>query len=228
MASLKLLLVDDDLASLELMTEVLSSLKAEVRPVSDSKQAACLVNQERFDGILLDLEMPHLNGLDLAELVRQSTWNKSTPIVIVTGHEQSDDMFRSFAKGATFFLQKPIDQLKLAGLLRTIEGALRENRRRYTRVPIQTQVTCCVGPRTWVGTTWNLSQGGMELEAGALAAGETVQLSFTLPRPPLGIEALGVVVWARDDRQGIHFTKMSVEHQEIVRDFIADVGLRPQ
>jgi CheY-like chemotaxis protein len=228
MASLKLLLVDDDLASLELMTEVLTSLKVEVRPVSDSEKAASLVKQEGFDGILLDLEMPRLHGLDLAQLVRQSTWNKSTPIVIVTGHEQSDTMFRSFAKGATFFLQKPIDRLKLVGLLGTIQGALRENRRRYTRVPLQTHVTCCVGSRTWVGTTWNLSQGGMELEAGALAPGEQVQLSFTLPSPPLGIEAIGEVVWAREERQGIHFSKMSVEHQEIVRNFIAHVGLRPE
>jgi len=45
MASLKILTVEDDIASLELMTEVFRSLKAEVRAVSDSQKAAVLVDQ---------------------------------------------------------------------------------------------------------------------------------------------------------------------------------------
>src|ERR1700721_1134037 len=89
MTSLRLLIVEDDLASLELMTEVFTSLKAEVRPVSDSEQAVGMVNQEKFDGIFLDLEMPKLNGFDLARLIRKSPRNKSTPIIIVTGRDES-------------------------------------------------------------------------------------------------------------------------------------------
>ncbi|MGA8152222.1 MAG: response regulator [Terriglobales bacterium] len=228
MALLKLLVVEDDPASLELMTEVFTSMKTDVHPIGDSEKAAILVGQERFDGIFLDIEMPNLNGFELAQLVRQSSWNKTTPIVIVTGREQRDTMYQSFAMGATFFLQKPIDRMKLAGLLRTVQGSLQENRRRYTRVPMQTEVTCLVGSRTLKGMTWNLSQGGMQLEVQDLAPGETVQLSFTLPQPPIGIEATGMVAWSKDDRQGIHFVKMSVEHQEIVRDFIAQVGLSPK
>jgi CheY-like chemotaxis protein len=135
---LKLLVVEDDPASLELMIEVFASLKTNVCPVSDSQKAAALLNQERFDGIFLDIEMPNLNGFELAQVARQSSWNKSTPIVVVTGREQSDTMFQAFATGATFFLQKPIDRLKLAGLLQTVEKPLHESRRRYTRVPMQT------------------------------------------------------------------------------------------
>jgi CheY-like chemotaxis protein len=107
MIELKLLVVEDDLASLELMTEVFRSLKANVRPVSDSEEAARRVNQEKFDGIFLDLEMPKLNGLDLARGIRKSLWNKSTPIIIVTGQDDRETMREAFAVGATFFLQKP-------------------------------------------------------------------------------------------------------------------------
>jgi CheY-like chemotaxis protein len=228
MSSLKVLVVEDDPASLELMTEVFASLQTDVRPSSDSQKAATMINQERFDGIFLDIEMPNLNGFELAQLVRQSFWNKSTPIVIVTGREQRDTMRQSFAMGATFFLQKPIDRLKLAGLLRAVQGPMQENRRRYARVPMQTKVTCCVGPKKLTGATWNLSQGGMQLEVPDLTPGETVQLSFMLPQPPVGVEAIGLVAWAKDKRQGIRFIKMSVEHHEIVRDFIAQVGLSPK
>ena len=49
MTPLKLLVVEDDTASLELMTEVFTYLKAEVRPVSDSENAAGMIDQEKSD-----------------------------------------------------------------------------------------------------------------------------------------------------------------------------------
>jgi CheY-like chemotaxis protein len=228
MTTLKVLVVEDDLASLEMMTEVFTSLGADVRPVSDSRQAAVLVNQQRFDGIFLDVKMPHLDGFDLARMVRQSSWNKSTPIVIVTGHEERETMFEAFALGTTFFLQKPVDRMKLSNLLRTVQGTLYENRRRYTRVPLQTEVRCCIGVKICTGVTWNLSQGGMQVEISGLECGETVQLSFRLPHPPVLIEASGSVAWSKDNRQGIHFTRMSVEHQQVIRNFIGQVTLSPK
>ena len=80
MPPLKLLVVEDDPASLELMVEVFTDLKAEVHPVSDSEKGVGLINREKFDGIFLDLEMPNLSGFDLARLIRKSSCNKSTPI----------------------------------------------------------------------------------------------------------------------------------------------------
>jgi len=124
MTPLKLLVVEDDAASLELMTEVFMSLKAEVRPVNDSEKAASIVNQEKFDGIFLDLEMPKLNGFDLARVIRKSSWNKSTPIIIVTGRDERQTMQEAFALGATFFLQKPVDRQKLTILFRTVSGGI--------------------------------------------------------------------------------------------------------
>ena len=223
MVSLKLLIVEDDNASLELMTEVFTSLEAEVRPVSDSQKAAGLVNQERFDGIFLDLEMPNLHGFDLARLIRKSSRNKSTPIVIVTGRDQRDTMQQAFTIGATFYLQKPVDRQKLSILFRTVRGGMLENRRRHTRVPIQTEVTCTVGSRTIRGLTWNLSQGGMQVEAGGLEPKDTVRVSFQLPVSGVLLEAVGTVVWAKETRQGIQFTNVSPKIEQSIREFISEV-----
>ena len=223
MASLKILIVEDDLPGLELMSEVFTSLEAEVRPVSDSQKAAGLVNQERFDGIFLDLEMPNLNGLDLARLIRKSSWNKSTPIIIVTGRDERQTMQEAFAIGATFFLQKPVDRQRLSILFRSVRGGMLENRRRSIRVPIQTDVSCEVASRTVRGVTWNLSQGGIQVEAGDLRPGAAVRLSFRLPVSGIAINADGTVVWADDRRQGIRFTKVSTQDQQSIRDFIVAV-----
>lgn len=220
MTPLKLLVVEDDAASLELMTEVFTSLKAEVRPVNDSEKAAGMVNQEKFDGIFLDLEMPKLNGFDLARMIRKSSWNKSTPIIIVTGRDERQAMQEAFALGATFFLQKPVDRQKLTILFRTVSGGMLENRRKYIRVPLQTEVTCTVGSRTIRGISWNLSQGGMQVEASDLHVKDTVRLSFRLPVSGASIDVMGTVAWAGENRQGIQFTTLSPPTQQSIRKYI--------
>jgi CheY-like chemotaxis protein len=228
MGSPKLLVVDEDPVSLSLMNEVFGSLKSNVCRVSDGLKAAALVSEERFDGIFLDIELADLDGFKLPQLVRQSSWNKCTPIIVLTGHEKCDTMYKSFAMGVNFVLPKPIDRQKLASLYNALQGPVRENRRQYNRVPLQTEVVCTVGSKRLTGTAWNLGQGGVQLEVAGLSCGDTVHLSLRLSQPPIGVAATGVVVWARDDRQGINFTRMSIEHQEIVREFITQIGLSPK
>jgi CheY-like chemotaxis protein len=223
MIPLKLLVVEDNTANLELMTEVFTSMKAEVHPISDSEKAATLVNQEKFDGIFLDLEMPKLNGFDLARLIRKSSWNQSTPIVIVTGRDERQTMQDAFAIGATFFLQKPVDRQKLSALFRTVSGGMLENRRKYTRAPIQADVACTVGSRILRGVSWNLSQGGMQVEVSGLRPKDVVRLSFQLPISAVTVDATGSVVWANEQRQGIQFTNVSGQSQQSIRQFIEDV-----
>jgi CheY-like chemotaxis protein len=223
MTPLKLLVVEDDLASLELMVEVFTSLKAGVCPVSDSEKAVGMINQEKFDGIFLDLEMPNLSGFDLARLIRKSPWNKSTPIIIVTGRDERDTMQQVFSIGATFFLQKPVDRQKLSILFRTVCGGMLENRRRNARVPLQTEVICQVGDRALRGVTWNLSQSGMQVEVGNLQPKDTVRVSFRLPVSGVSLEAAGTVVWTKETRQGIQFTNVSRQNEESIRKFIAEV-----
>src|ERR1700728_200947 len=223
MQPLKLLVVEDNIPSLELMTEVLMSLKAEVRPLSDSETAVAVVNQEKFDGIFLDLEMPNLNGFDLARLIRKSSWNNSTPIIIVTGRDDRQTMQEVFAIGAPFFLQKPVDGQKLRILFRTVIGGMLENRRRQMRAPIQAEVTCTVGSRTIRGITWNLSQGGIQVEAGGLQPKDTVRVLFQLPVSGVRLKVMGTVVWAKENRQGIQFTNVSPQNEQSIRKFIAEV-----
>ena len=222
MGSLKLLVVEDDLASLELMAEVFRSLQAEVCPVSDSEKAADLVNRQKFDGIFLDLEMPNMNGFDLARRIRKSSWNKSALIIIVTGRDDRRTMQEAFEIGATFFLQKPVDRQRLTRLFRSVRGALLENRRRRTRVPLHAAVTCIAGSRTMQGDTWNLSSGGIQVEIGDLQPGDSVKLSFRLPQSGITIDAVGVVVWAKEQRQGIQFTEASPQNLQAIQEFIAE------
>src|SRR5262249_4889256 len=154
----------------------------------------------KFDGILLDLQMPNMHGFELAKRVRQSSRNKSTPIIIVTGYDDRQAMRQSFAIGATFFLQKPVDRQKLTGLYRTVRRTLLENRRKTARIPFQTEVVCQTGSRSTLARSWNLSQGGIQIENPELRVNDEVQLSFGLPGTNVVIEAFGKVLWVEQDR----------------------------
>jgi c-di-GMP-binding flagellar brake protein YcgR len=129
----------------------------------------------------------------------------------------------AFAIGATFFLQKPVDRQKLSALFRTVSGGMLENRRKYIRAPIQADVACTVGSRILRGISWNLSQGGMQVEVSGLRPKDVVRLSFQLPISAVTVDATGSVVWANEQRQGIQFTNVSGQSQQSIRQFIADV-----
>jgi uncharacterized protein (TIGR02266 family) len=220
--ALRLLVVEDDAPTLELMDEVLASLKAEVCAVSDSEQAAALVNQERFDGIFVDLQMPGMDGFELTRLIRESSWNKSAPIVVVTGSDEAQTMRKAFAAGATFFLEKPVDRQRLTNLFKAARGRMFENRRHFVRVPLQTEVICQVEHQTLRGTSSNISQGGILFEVGrSLPPGTAVRLSFRLPGRELRIDVAGVV--ARVDekqRAGVRFTQLGTRELQLIRDLI--------
>jgi len=222
---LKVLVVEDDPPSLELMSEVLASAEVEVLPVNDSEYAAALVQKERFDGIFLDLQMPKMHGLELASRIRQSSWNKATPIIVVTGREDRKTMQQAFDVGATFFLQKPIDSQKLLRLFRTVRGTMFENRRRFIRVPLRTEVVCEANGRTTRAMSWNISEGGILLEAAELRPGAEVKLSFSLPAAGVTIDATGVVVRV-DERQraGVQFAKVNPVGRTRIRDLVDQVA----
>ena len=105
-----------------------------------------------------------------------------------------------------------------------MRGSLFENRRRNMRVPLRTEVRCTCGSTIIQGMTWNLSQGGMQIDtASNLKAGDVVHLSFRLPVTGERIEGTGMMAWVSENRQGIQFTKLTPQNTEAIKAFIAEV-----
>ena len=221
MTTTRILVVEDDLATLQFIEEVLVSLNTEVHAIADGQAAVSLINEHKFDVIFLDLQMPNLDGFALEQIVRNSACNKWTPIVVVTGIELDDALFRSFALGATFFLRKPVDKEQLFELLNEVRLVVGEDRRRYTRVPVDTEVKGSAGARTLAGRALNLSLGGIQVQIRELQLGDAVQLSFRLDDGRMVSDVHGIVVWEKEGRQGINFTKMTLQNQADIRRFIA-------
>jgi CheY-like chemotaxis protein len=128
---LRVLVVDDDWACLQLMCTFLNAADFEACGQRDPLHAASQLEMERFDGIFLDMKMPVMSGLELALRARNSACNSTTPIVMITGCAEAHVMRDAFAAGAQFFLAKPVDRSKMKRLLNLVQGTMLREKLRH-------------------------------------------------------------------------------------------------
>jgi DNA-binding response OmpR family regulator len=84
MTTTRVLLVDDDVATLEMFRQALRLSGFDVRTAADGVAALSHVERDLPDVIVLDLDLPHVNGLDLQEEFRARPDTCATPIIIMT------------------------------------------------------------------------------------------------------------------------------------------------
>lgn len=111
-----LVVEDNDEASFLLRT-VLTRKGYRVIEAWDGKQAIEIAETEELDLILLDLQLPRLNGLGVIHRLRQNPKLETVPIVIVTGQDPEKYRTSAIAEGCDDFLIKPIDFDRLDALL---------------------------------------------------------------------------------------------------------------
>jgi signal transduction histidine kinase len=110
MTTINLLLVDDKPENLLALEELLHRPDREIYKVTSGNDALRLMLRHDFAVVLLDVEMPGMDGYEIAELMRSAERTKLVPIIFVTAGDRSEErMFRGYAAGAVDFLYKPIN-----------------------------------------------------------------------------------------------------------------------
>lgn len=111
-------LVVDDLASnRELLVAWLEDLGHDVREARDGLEAIAAVEAEEPDLLLLDIDMPRLDGLAACRLLKEHPRRRLIPVVLLTAYGDRDTRLAGLAAGADDFLTKPFDAKEL--LVRT-------------------------------------------------------------------------------------------------------------
>lgn len=103
----KILVVDDEIENLHVMQDILSSISVDVVIALSGEQAVKFSLQQEFALVLLDVNMPELDGFETALQVRQNETNRHTPIIFVTAQTQLT--FKGYESGAVDYLQKPFN-----------------------------------------------------------------------------------------------------------------------
>jgi len=104
-----ILVVDDDAAGLLAMESILGSLGARIVTALSGEEALKRVLEDDFAAILMDVQMPGIDGFTTAKMIRERNRSRNTPIIFMTAaQEDLASMFRSYRAGAVDYLVKPV------------------------------------------------------------------------------------------------------------------------
>ncbi|HEX3916774.1 MAG TPA: response regulator [Caulobacteraceae bacterium] len=118
--AMRLLFVDDDPILREFAVVNLTTEQAEVETAPDGEAALAQIEARAPDLILLDLEMPKLDGFEVLRRLRRDPRFASIPVIVVTGREDLVAVDRAFEAGATSFVVKPLNWRLLSHQLRYV------------------------------------------------------------------------------------------------------------
>lgn len=106
----KILVVDDQPANLLVMESLLEGMAADVVSAASGTKALALMLEHEFALVLLDVQMPEIDGFETATLMRGKKQTRHLPIIFVTAISKEDEhIFRGYETGAVDYLFKPID-----------------------------------------------------------------------------------------------------------------------
>jgi CheY-like chemotaxis protein len=218
----RVLAVDDEQEVLKVFRSLVEPLGCEVELIQDSREAARRILRQKFDAIFVDALMPHLDGFELAKRIRSSPSNKQVPIAMLTAYDDAETMRKAFRAGVTIFLGKPFTAKKLRGLLRSMQGSMLKEKRRYARFPVRITIQCTWGGKTFEAASVNISEGGMLMEpSGGVAVGEGVSLHFTLPKAHKKVKPRARNVRKEQpDRMAAQFQDVTSEDQDAIHAYI--------
>jgi len=218
----QVLIVDDEEAVCQMVGKVLTAAGMEPLTLTSSSQALDLLNQEKFEMAFFDLHMASPDGMELARHLRRSSWNRTTPVILISDDLRPSAMSVGFEAGANFFLYKPIDKERLLKLIRATQGTIDYGRRRTRRVALQSKVKLSSGGELVEGETIDVSLCGLLVKANrALSRGAPVRVSLELAPQMKPVVAAGSVVRVLDGNvMGIQLDQLSVAESERLQEFL--------
>jgi CheY-like chemotaxis protein len=112
-----ILMVEDDNTFADIVAMVIHNMKMKVLHASTAEQGLRLVQEFKVNGVILDLVLPDMNGVDFLRRLKSLKDLRHIPVQIISGHEKNPELMRL---GALDFLQKPVDQEQIQDAIQGI------------------------------------------------------------------------------------------------------------
>ncbi len=110
----RVLVVDDDALSNRLVVAALRNAQLQPRSTADPLVGLQWLRETTFDLVMLDIEMPGMNGFELCQRLRQLPGYQKTPVIYVTGHSDFESRAKSALSGGDDLIAKPVFPMELA------------------------------------------------------------------------------------------------------------------
>jgi two-component system response regulator AtoC len=175
----KILVVDDDPAMVAILSDLLRGARHEVIPASSAERAIGLVKEQQPDLVLSDVEMPDGSPAGLELLAQIKDFNRSIPVVMVTGQATKERAVLALRAGAQDFVEKPFH---LEELLRRVEvalfqqkavHALQENAELRNQLKIRFRIENMVGDSPAMEAVYRMVERVADTDSTVLILGES-------------------------------------------------------
>ena len=131
----RILAVDDNLINLKVIVASMKPGGYEVLTASSGKEALSVVDKNVPDLIILDLDMPEMDGFEVCRRLRNNPHTANTPIIILTAHNTLEEKVKGFEVGADDYMTKPFQPVEL---LARVKAFLRKAEA-FHAVPVEMQ-----------------------------------------------------------------------------------------
>ncbi|HLL25551.1 MAG TPA: PAS domain S-box protein, partial [Kofleriaceae bacterium] len=150
LGGVRILIADDSAINLEVARRILEHEGASVQLCSNGQEAveALLARPDPYDIVLMDLQMPVLDGFDATERIRRGLGLTALPIIALTAGTLSSEQQRALAAGMTELVSKPFEPAHLIGCIR-----------RHTRPAVAVPQRATLPQRADVPATWPIIEG---------------------------------------------------------------------
>ncbi len=116
----RVLVIEDTPDNMALITFILHRSGYETMEAETGQQGIDMALAERPDFIILDIQLPDMDGTEVLKIIRASETNGSIPIIAMTSYAMSGDRDRLLAAGCTGYFEKPIDPMTVMDDIRKI------------------------------------------------------------------------------------------------------------
>ncbi len=143
----RILLIDDDLDLLRMMSIILEKAGFHVDKVDDGESGIMLAHKLKPDLVILDVMMPHMDGLEVCRQLRAQPDTRQIPIIMLSALGEVDDKIKGFSVGADDYVSKPVNPKELVMRILALLNRARMSRSTVART------FAFVGAKGGVGTT---------------------------------------------------------------------------
>jgi len=219
----KVLLVDDVHLFLEIEKGFLEGSPVEIITAHDGEEALETIRRERPALVIMDINMPRMDGIACCAAIKADPELASTPVIMLTNSGRNEDLQQSWRAGCDDFIVKPVsDRVFLEKTRRFLEVI----ERRKKRVPIQVPASLQINGQTFSGTSEDLSYNGMYVASTCdTLQDEILTVSFRIfEDSPSAVIARGRVAWLNPEpasKKAAYKPGFGIEFLEIIGEGLA-------
>ncbi len=213
------LLVSNDATTIKQLRESMQQFDMSPEVCSDVPAALALLNQRKFEAVIVDLLLG-AQANEVLDKVRRSPSNRTA--VIFTVSEGDTETAGAFKAGTNFVLRRPLYSASIGRSLKVAYGLILRERRRYFRCPIEFPVAICrPGMPEIHGQTLNISENGIAIATSIpLLPGVKVQLHFALPGNDLRFVIGATTCWCKQSYLGLQFFSVSARLTSVLQEWL--------